>query len=435
MLDSPSMARSLPSLRPSQVSPLAASRGGPTTFQASKPPPSSIQAQTSRSSDEASTQSSFKPTSTRVQSSVELQKDCFQLPTPTKRKEVSTIDGLDPSRPKKAARVHSRSLQDESRPLRPSRSLSHAPFKSASTTSQPFFSLTTQELKTLRRSMGKGSGYTQFRDITIARTLDRLGRGWGGYLKAKDRAEQEGKIDGFWHHFGLELKTVLSATNFLPGAISIETAAIAAQSNYTASVGRLRLDNVEEIRWLRTKSWPDLANPDMAGHNPDPFDSTTSQLPSSSPSIPEADSKVRTQGSPDPVPDSRPKRNMKRPDYRIPPIFESSPEPPSSLEPPSSPDNSSKIASPTPREIYDRTQPKFVQYPCDWNGCKASLKNLETLQRHIRIVHAEEARDTLCCRWGTCGTGTPRMYESAEGLDHHFETSHLKQLQWRLGDG
>lgn len=61
--------------------------------------------------------------------------------------------------------------------------------------------------------------------------------------------------------------------------------------------------------------------------------------------------------------------------------------------------------------------------------------NLETLEKHIRIVHAEEAGDNLCCRWGDCGTGTPIMYESPEDFNNHFENFHLKALRWHLGDG
>lgn len=277
--------------------------------------------------------------------------------------------------------------------------------------------------------MGKGASYKQFRDITVARALDRLGRGWDGYLRAKDKAEEEGKTGEFWRHFSLELNTVLSTTQFRPGAISIETAALAAQSNYTASIGRMRPGSAAEIRRMRARSRSDLPDSGPAGPDSDSCDSTIVRLPSCSPPVPETDSQVRQRGSPDPVLVSRPRRVLKRPDYRIPPLFESSPDPPSSPEPPP------RLPSPTPRDMYNKTQPKFIQYPCEWNGCKASLNNLETLQKHIRIVHGKEARDTLRCGWGICGTNTPRMYESLEDLETHFESFHLEPLKWRLGDG
>lgn len=283
--------------------------------------------------------------------------------------------------------------------------------------------------------MGKGSAYSQFRDMTVARELDRLGRGWDGYLRAKDKAEQEGKTEGFWLQFSSEFNTVLSATHLQPGAVTLETAALAAQSNYTSSIGRLRSESAAEIRWLKAQSWSNLADSGLAGPDYDLCDARNGRLPSYSPPIPEANSQIRQQENTVPIPISRPKRNLKRPDYRIPPLFESSPEKPSSAESSSSPEVPSRMTTPTPREIYDRTQPRFIQYLCEWNECKASLVNLETLEKHVRVVHAKEAGDALCCRWGYCGTGTQTTYESPEDFSNHFETSHLKPLRWNLGDG
>ncbi|KAH8755377.1 hypothetical protein F5883DRAFT_571181 [Diaporthe sp. PMI_573] len=80
-------------------------------------------------------------------------------------------------------------------------------------------------------------------------------------------------------------------------------------------------------------------------------------------------------------------------------------------------------------------QPKFIQYRCEWKGCKASLNNLETLRKHIRIVHAEEVQRKLCCQWAVCGTRFFRTHEPPKDLDNHFATAHLPSLEWRLGDG
>lgn len=421
---SPSQLRSLPSLRPGQVSPATASRGRLTDLKASQLNPSSRNAHSSKLKNAAGLQSLHKPTTTRAQSSGSL-----HLSTATKRKETPTNHGPDPLRPTKAPRIPSRSLENEPRPLPSSSSNARNPLPSAPITNRPFFSLTTQELKALRRSMGKGSGYKQFRDTTIARELDRLGRGWDGYLQAKGKAEKEGKVGEFWRHLSRELRTVLSTTRFPPGAISIETAALAAQSSYISAVGKLGPKSAAEIRRLRANSWSSLPSSSLADHDSDSCDSRSVRLPSSSPPAAELDSQVRQHESPGPVPASRPRRVLKRPDYTIPPLLERSPPPPSS------PDVPRGVGSPTPREIYEMIQPKFIQYPCEWNGCQASLNNLETLQKHFRIVHAAEARDTLCCRWGVCGTGTPRAYESAQDLGYHFDASHLTPLKWRLGDG
>lgn len=426
---SPSKARSLPSLRPGQFPPPAASRGKPIPLGDSRLYPSSTKAHPSQLQNATESQRLPKPTSTGAQSPNYLQQT-----TSTKRKEASASEELNPTRPSKAPRLPGISSTDEFGPLSPSLGPSHASFGSAPPTSQPFFSLTKRELKRLRRSMGKGANYNQFRDITVARELDRLGRGWDGYLRAKDKAKEAGKTDDFWRHFGLELNAVLSTTQFRPGAISIETAALTAQSSYTASIGRMRPELAAEIRRMRARSQSNPPDSGPAGPDSDSCDSTIVRLPSSSP-VPEAGSQVRQRRSPDPVPASRPRRVLKRPDYRIPPLFESSPEPPSSPEPLSSPDLPPRVPSPTPREIYDRTQPNFIQYPCEWKGCKASLNSLKTFQKHIRIVHAEEARDTLRCGWGICGTNTPGAYESPEDLENHFQTFHLEPLKWRLGDG
>ncbi|KAG6367623.1 hypothetical protein INS49_001816 [Diaporthe citri] len=420
---SPSEARSLPSLRPGQFPPPATSRGKPTPLGDSRLHRSSTKAHISQLENTAESQKLPKPTSTGAQSS-----DYLQLTTFTKRKEAPTSEKLDSARPSKAPRLPERSLKDGSGPLSSSLGPSHAPFAAAPSNSQPFFSLTNQELNTLRRNMGKGASYKQFRDITVARELDRLGRGWDGYLRARDMAEEEGKTDEFWRHISLELNAVLSTTQFRPGAISIETAALVAQSNYTASIGRMRPEIAAEIRRMRVRSRSNLPDSGLAGPDSDSCDSTIVGLPSCSPPVPEADSQFCQRGSPDPVPVSRPRRVLKRPDYRIPPLFESSPEPPSS------PDLPPRTPSPTPREIYNRTRPKFIQYSCEWNGCKASLKDLKTLKKHIHIVHAKEARDTLCCGWGSCVTNTPRAYESPEDLENHFEIFHLEPLKWSLGD-
>lgn len=421
---SPSKARSLPSLRPGQLPSPTALRGKPTPLGDSRLQPSSTKAHTSQLKKVAESQSLPKPTSTDAQTP-----DYLQLITSIKRKEASTSEEINPTRPSKAPRLPKISSKDVPWPLSSSPVPSHDPFAPAPSTSQPFFSLTKQELKTLRRNMGRGASYNHFRDITVARALDRLGRGWDGYLRARDNAEEEGKTDNFWRHFSLELNTVLSTRQFPPGSISIETAALSAQSNYTASTGKMRPESAAEIRRMKARSRSNLPDSGPAGPDSDLCDSTIVRLPSCSPPAPDAESQVRQRGSPDPVPVSRPRRVLKRPDYRIPPLFEGSPEPPSSPDPPS------RTPSPTPREIYNRTQPKFIQYPCEWNGCKASLNNLKTLRKHFRIVHAKEAKDTLPCDWGICGTNTPRMYESPEDLENHFKTFHLELLKWLLGDG
>lgn len=366
---------------------------------------------------EAKTLTSSQPTSFGSKSRY------FPLPRATKPQEAFTNDEKEPARPSKAPRLQSRSSEDATRTL----SLSASPGQAA--TNQPFFSLTEQELKQLRRSMGKGSKYKNFKDTTIAQSLDHLGRGWNGFLRARDKAEQDGTIDEFWRHLSPELNAILSAAQPPLGGLSLEAAAMAVQTKHRTSVGSLQAESAAEIRQLRMKSRKSLPDTGQTGPDLSSCDSSKAvRVPSYSTLVSETDSKIRKRLSPEPVPSSRPKRVLQRPDYRIPPPLESSPEPPSSQE-------LLREPSPTPREIYDKIQPKFIQYPCEWKGCKSSLKDLETLRKHVRIVHAEAGQGILCCQWYNCGASIPRLYESPKDLNDHVTTTHLASLEWRLGDG
>ncbi|KAI3392123.1 hypothetical protein diail_6166 [Diaporthe ilicicola] len=405
---SPSKARALPSLRPGQSSPLATS-GESTALETSKMPSSSSKWQNYRQQDVTEAQALLKPTSTRARNPNHPRLH-------TANKPASTSGERKSERHPKEPRLLSKYLEHVSNSISPSPD--SPPSASSPTFTPPFFNLTKQELETLRRNMGKGPSYTQFRDMTIARELNRVGRGWGGYLRAKDKAEQADKVEELWQQIRHELDSVMATMQLPPGAISIETAALAAQSNYTTSVGRLKPEPAAEIRWLREGSrslrsnLPDLG-PDC--HESSSAESTIVCRPRYSLPVPGADSQVTTV--------SRPRRSLQRPDYRIQPLPESSPQ----LSP--------RTPSPTPRELYDKTKPKFIPYHCEWNRCRAVLNNLETLQKHIRIVHGEEARKTMLCSWGSCGTGTLGKYASVEALEHHFESVHLASLRWCLGDG
>jgi hypothetical protein len=357
-----------------------------------------------------------------------ISSQCFQLPASKKHKEASTFTTAegDAVRPFKAPRRQPRSLSRHEATVLPPSELPDS--------SQPFFSLTEQELKQLRRTMGKGPRYNGFSNITIARSLNNLGRGWDGYLQAKKKAEQECTMDEFWRKFSPELTTILSATpaQIPTGALLLEHAALAAQNNHTRCVGMLQPENVAEIQQLRLRSpLSGLHNSGLPGPpERSSFDSKSAQIPSRSTLVPETDPQVCLQGGSAPVQSSRPKRVLHRPDYRIPPPLESSPEPPSSPESPT------RTPSPTPRQVYDGIQPRFVQFSCEWEGCQATLSNLETLQKHIRIVHVGvQGGSVSSCQWGGCGARLSGTAETPNGLDDHFVTTHLTPLAWRLGDG
>ncbi|RDA92610.1 hypothetical protein CP533_0918 [Ophiocordyceps camponoti-saundersi (nom. inval.)] len=90
-----------------------------------------------------------------------------------------------------------------------------------------------------------------------------------------------------------------------------------------------------------------------------------------------------------------------------------------------------RLPSPSPREIYHRSRPRFVDYLCEWNGCKAELHNLETLRRHVYAIHGP--RDSYGCRccWGNCA----RSVATADEFREHAEEAHLVPIAWHLGDG
>lgn len=86
--------------------------------------------------------------------------------------------------------------------------------------------------------------------------------------------------------------------------------------------------------------------------------------------------------------------------------------------------------SPPPKELYYKAKPRFVNFLCEWSGCKAELHNLDTLRRHIRVVH--EIRGKWSCHWGQCkldGCTDVRQWFS------HLEEAHLVPFQWHIGDG
>lgn len=418
---SPSKRRSLPSLRPGQSSPLAT-----TTVKRAAPEASQVHSSSGWRSPRKRTAGGpsglLKSSSVPAQIPNYSQLHIDNKPTPTSGGKKTARPSKEPRSPSKSSKDVSKQRLSFPNPGRP-------PLTPTPGVISPFFSLTNQEINNLRKRLHRGISYVQFKDTSVARELDRLGRGWKGYLRAKNKAEQEGEVDELWRLVRPEVED----TQLRPGAISVETAALAAQSNYTTSAGGLRPTLAAEVRWLREEPrslMSFLPGSSSASHESSSSESTIVWRPPSSLPVPEAEPQLELlqRGSPETsnhVPISRPRRVLKRPDYRIQPLPESSPA--GALP--------SRIPSPTPRQIYDKTQPNFPRYQCEWNRCKAILINLDTLQKHIRIVHGNEARITLCCSWESCGTHNLGKYASVEILEHHFETMHLASIKKSLSNG
>lgn len=95
--------------------------------------------------------------------------------------------------------------------------------------------------------------------------------------------------------------------------------------------------------------------------------------------------------------------------------------------------------------------PKFIPFLCEWKNCKAELHNLDTLRRHIFIVHNKnQLSGEVLCEWANCGShGLVRDkvtlakmmvhksydFKSIESWKGHIERNHLIPLAWHMGDG
>ncbi|KAH6640791.1 hypothetical protein F5144DRAFT_111859 [Chaetomium tenue] len=113
--------------------------------------------------------------------------------------------------------------------------------------------------------------------------------------------------------------------------------------------------------------------------------------------------------------------------------------------------------APTARQLYLKLNPHFVAFRCEWEGCPAELQNIETLRRHLLVVHGRPSRSsstslspspaaqqqqqqqqqqqhttTLPCRWASC---TSAPLHSRASFASHIETAHLLPIRWHVGDG
>ncbi|KAK4038101.1 hypothetical protein C8A01DRAFT_17762 [Parachaetomium inaequale] len=102
--------------------------------------------------------------------------------------------------------------------------------------------------------------------------------------------------------------------------------------------------------------------------------------------------------------------------------------------------------APTARQLYLKLNPHFVAFRCEWENCPAELQNLETLRKHLLVVHGRPPRPTssssssspppqqqpLACKWATC---THPPLPSRDSFAAHLETAHLLPYLWHVGDG
>ncbi|SPQ27597.1 f65721b8-3178-4fee-ab56-862a58cfbcc9 [Thermothielavioides terrestris] len=87
--------------------------------------------------------------------------------------------------------------------------------------------------------------------------------------------------------------------------------------------------------------------------------------------------------------------------------------------------------APSARQIYLQLNPHFIRFRCEWQDCPAELQNLETLRKHILVVHGPPAQQ-LTCKWATCVS--PPL-PTRDAFAAHVETAHLCPFLWHAGDG
>ncbi|KAJ4418096.1 hypothetical protein N0V82_005759 [Gnomoniopsis sp. IMI 355080] len=291
------------------------------------------------------------------------------------------------------------------------------------------------ELRDFQKRSHQSSTYL-FSDLLLVQELEKLGRGWSAFVRAKDKARRDGIIATFQSrlkaemdetaHLGLAYKDAGANPKLdehglpmPPGAVSLQAA-------------EAKSREIANKRKKKKRHRPtELKQPAMKrNQDEEPFDEDFE-----SPYVPRRTKRknvsMRTESS---WMSLRPRRNLTRPDYKKTKIQETSQ---SSFEPSSGSSGDSDIpSSPTPRNIFAELKPHFTEFPCRWKDCKAVLLNLETLKKHLSIVHSGEAREHLRCFWDKCGRlRTPVLFSKLSDVDSHVLERHVDEIAWRLGDG
>lgn len=125
-----------------------------------------------------------------------------------------------------------------------------------------------------------------------------------------------------------------------------------------------------------------------------------------------------------------------------------------------------------PQPYVAQPEPIFHPFICEWDGCGRELQNLETLRRHVYLMHKKRSNEKIMCLWGKCGKemslrtvlekpvdkeigamdidGTENVAEAeladkpkttcpAFGLKQdwleHLEEKHFIPFAWHMGEG
>ncbi|KAI1179776.1 hypothetical protein F4777DRAFT_531955 [Nemania sp. FL0916] len=100
---------------------------------------------------------------------------------------------------------------------------------------------------------------------------------------------------------------------------------------------------------------------------------------------------------------------------------------------------------PSARERYLQSTPDYTPYKCEWATsndsrekepliCPAELHNLDTLRKHVLLVHGR--MDPLECQFASCkGCDFPPKFKTKDEFMEHMEKKHFAAYLWRLGEG
>ncbi|KAL1902152.1 hypothetical protein Cpir12675_000052 [Ceratocystis pirilliformis] len=94
-------------------------------------------------------------------------------------------------------------------------------------------------------------------------------------------------------------------------------------------------------------------------------------------------------------------------------------------------------------------RPEYSEFVCEWQGCPAKLFNMDTMRRHVEIVHMRPIEiavrfTPLGCFWGDCMLPRPcvegkqlsgKKFNNMEELREHMEEAHMVPMSWHMGDG
>ncbi|RYP23879.1 hypothetical protein DL767_008716 [Monosporascus sp. MG133] len=109
-----------------------------------------------------------------------------------------------------------------------------------------------------------------------------------------------------------------------------------------------------------------------------------------------------------------------------------------------------RAPEPTARERYLQSQPTYTRFLCEWREeqhqhehehgkeaprtCPAELQNLETLRRHVHLVHGDA--DPPVCRWNKCAARVPPVqFADDDAFQEHMQREHYRSFAWHVGDG